>query len=286
MRTICLPTSFTRYSVVMGNPANRRMRARLAPMIGFRARPTWIGPVGFTLVCWRRTRSWRGSPAPYDSPASRRARRVSDMRATGSTRRFTYPPVAVAEVMNRPLGIAGARREAIASGGWCIRWPYTKHPNARSPRASSGSSHGTEIGGRFTERRARARRDSASARTSPHGSRVTSRHPVPEDRGDPAERLHQELPLVGVRGDQLDLRVRAVREGAERVHDVRLRVHDEFVPAVRALRERRLVRDGPGLLVAAVRAADLEPELPEDLGDQERVHVPQVQGPPYLVIAI
>src|SRR2546422_333353 len=188
--------------------------------------------------------------------------------------------------MNRPLGTAGARRDAIDSGEARIRCAYTKHPKARSPSASSGSSRGTAIGGMFRASAARFRSASASARTCPHGSRATSRHPVPEDRGDPAERLHQELPLVGVRGDQLDLRVRAVREGAERVDDVRAGLDDEVLPAVRALRERGLVHDGPGLRVPAVRAPEVEAELPQALGDQEGVDGPELEGAADLVLPI
>src|SRR3972149_4283356 len=106
-----------------------------------------------------------------------------------------------------------------------------------------------------------------SPRATGPGTRL--RHPVSEDRSDPSERLEEELPLLRVLRDELDLRVRLLRESAHLLDDVPL-IDDRVRPAPpRARGERRLVRDGLLFLVAAVPASDSEQELPEPVRDQE-----------------
>ena len=55
----CLPMSFTQYWVSTSYPANRIRRATVSPIMGFLARPTWNGPLGFALVCSMVTRPER-----------------------------------------------------------------------------------------------------------------------------------------------------------------------------------------------------------------------------------
>src|SRR3990172_7197770 len=112
------------------------------------------------------------------------------------------------------------------------------------------------------------------------------RHPVSEDRGDPSERLEEELPLLRVLRDELDLRVRLLCKSAHLLDDVPL-LDDRVRPAaLRARGERRLVRDGLLFLVAAGPASDGETELPEPLRDEEGVDSTEGEGVADLLLAV
>jgi len=63
----------------------RRHLARVSPIRGFLALPTWMGPVGLTDVCSKSTFPGRGSPLPKSSRRSK----ASLMTRALSTASFT-----------------------------------------------------------------------------------------------------------------------------------------------------------------------------------------------------
>src|SRR2546430_13999703 len=243
--------SYTRYSLVTGKPANRNRRTRASPRNGFRARPTWRGPVGFALVCSKRIFSFRGGDLPYPSPMDRTDARTCWANGPGSIWKFTYgPPAGAPRTEGRPSG--GRCGPRSRRGTDAVPSPTHAWRGRRDPRPPA---HPTPSpGGRNA---ARTRWRAAPAPPGP-GARTTDRgplrHPEPQDRGDSAERPEEELALFRILGDQLHVRAHLAREVREVLDELAV-LEDGEGPAVRRAR-RQLARIIDGLLALpiAVRA--------------------------------
>src|SRR5467141_2871588 len=172
---------------------------------------------------------------------------------------------------SRP-GIASVPSPRRASRGRRALGPPARRTGSRAWR------HGAR-----TRSRAAPAPPGPAARTTDRGP---SRHPEPQDRGDATERPQEELALLRVLGDQLHVRAHLPREAREVLGELPV-LEDGERPAVgRADRQFARVVDGLLTLPIAVRAPQLEADLPKAFGDQKGVDRAEQQRVPHLFLSI
>src|SRR6266704_1695671 len=153
----------------------------------------------------------------------------------------------------------------------------TRGPPA-PPRGCPPSSHSSSI--RWT---------AGSSPPDPGGrtrGRDPSRHPVAEDRRDPAERLEEQRALLGVLRDQFDVRAYLPRHPAEVLNQIAVLDHRQGPAVFRAGRQLSVLRHGLLSLPVAVRTPQLEPGFPQPFGDEECLDRPELQRMTDVVLAV
>src|SRR6266699_1040491 len=153
----------------------------------------------------------------------------------------------------------------------------TRGPPA-PPRGCPPSSHSSSI--RWT---------AGSSPPDPGGrtrGRDPSRHPVAEDRRDPAERLQEERALLGVLRDQFDVRAHLPRHPTEVLDQILVLDHRQGPAVFRARGQLSVLRHGLLALPVAVRAAQLEPGFPQPFGDEEGLDGPELERMADLALAV
>src|SRR5437667_3113857 len=116
--------------------------------------------------------------------------------------------------------------------------------------------------------------------------RGPSRHPIPQDRRDPAERPQEELALLRIIRDEFHGGPHSRRDRGEVLDQVVVLDDDQRASVLWARRQLPVLRDGLLPVPVSVRTAELEAGFPETRGDEERLGRPELERMSDLVLPI